>query len=291
MNWLQVVIFGLIEGLTEFLPVSSTAHLLLAEKIYPVADKQLFASFCVWVQLGAILAVLLIFWQSLWRHKEIWGKLLLALSPTVIVGFVFYPLVKNYLRDNSPLTGWMLIIGGLVFTALDAYWRKRRLHLNANKSTLTTDYVVATQKASWWQMLGAGLAQSIAIIPGVSRSGASIFGARALGFSQMAATGLSFVIALPTIAGASLLDLPDIWSQLNTVGCEPCVGNYCDLVGCAPVRIFDWWSFSLLMIGFTIAFITAGLTAKKLLTYLGTKPFMVFGLWRILVGCLWLLLG
>ena len=180
----------------------------------------------------------------------------------------------------------MLIVGGVFFTILDMYWRKHRQHLNTSDPALTKDYVTATQKTSWWKMAGVGLAQSVAIIPGVSRSGASIFGARALGFSQMAATGLSFVIALPTIAGASLLDLSDIWSQLNTVGCEPCVGNYCHLMGCAPVRIFDWWSFSLLMIGFTIAFITAGLTAKKLLTYLGTKPFMVFGLWRILVGCL-----
>lgn len=275
MTYLQAFILALVEGLTEFIPVSSTAHILLADRLLGgVTNRELFASFSIFVQLGAMLAVLSLFLKQLWQNKNIWGKIIIAFIPTIIVGMIFYPLVKNYLQDASPLTGWMLLGGGLLFMALDYYWQKKNLTTTAvSLNNNQAPYLETVTKASWWQLLLIGTGQTAAIVPGVSRSAATIFTARALGFSQLAATQFSFILALPTIAAASGFDLLQEFLHSQTLGIYSVFNQSSDLL--------------LMFFGAAIAFLTALLTCNFFIKILGKKPFLWWGIYRLIIGLFW----
>ena len=303
MTWWQVLFFSLLEGITEFLPVSSTAHLLLVEKIWPVTDKTLFASFTIFIQLGAVLAVLLLFWQSLWRHKEIWWRLLIAVIPTAILGLIVQKLAKQYLQDASPLTGWMLIVGGVFFSALDSYWQKKRSEPAITDDSLTTTYVGEVKKTSPLKLACVGVAQAAALIPGVSRSGATLTGGRAIGLSKVSAAALAFLLALPTIAGASLLDLKDALqvdglfyqSATQTIPLpseEWPPGVRFDDVPTKTITIttVNWAALAMMAVGFVLSFLVALVCCRHLIKLVATKPFWHFGLWRLLIGLTWLLI-
>ncbi len=276
MTYLQAFILAIVEGLTEFIPVSSTAHILLADKLLGgVANRELFASFSIFVQLGAMLAVLSIFLKQLWQNKNIWGKIILAFIPTVVIGAFFYPLVKAYLQDASPLTGWALLGGGLLFTTLDYYWQKQSITQQKSSShNNQAPYLETVEKASWWQLLLIGTGQTAAIIPGVSRSASTIFTARAVGFSQLAATQFSFILALPTIAAASGFDLLQEFLHRQTPGVYSVFNQSQDL-----------W---LMIFGAVIAFLVALFTCNFFIKILGKKPFFWWGAYRLLVGLFWL---
>ena len=125
MSFLVSLPYILVEAITEFLPVSSTAHLLLVEKIMASITQSSFFDFnlfCVLSQLAAILAVVIVFFSPVWQHKKTWGKLLLAVIPTAVLGMALHSVIKKYLQDASPLTGWMLIIFGIVFSLADYFW-------------------------------------------------------------------------------------------------------------------------------------------------------------------------
>ncbi len=282
MSWFQALVFAIVEGLTEFLPVSSTANILLAEKFLPVVNKDLFASFSIFIQLGAMLAVLTLFIRQLWQHRSVWLKLLVAFAPVVLLGLFFYPLVKAYLQDSSPLTGLMLILGGLLFTFLDWQWRRK----NDTKDSAVA-YLDAMKRASWWQMLAIGTAQATAMVPGVSRSAATIFGARAFGFSKTAATQFSFVLALPTIAAAAGLDLLQEWLKRDVQVACSCVGEPCF---CPQVySVFNQPAdLCLMLFGFVVAFLVAWFTAKFFIKILSQQSFLPWGIYRVIIGLIWL---
>lgn len=280
MTYLQAFILAIVEGLTEFIPVSSTAHILLADKLLGgVTNRELFASFSIFIQLGAMLAVLSLFLKQLWQNKNIWGKIIIAFIPTVVIGIFFYPFVKAYLQDASPLTGWALLGGGLLFTALDYYWQKKTTPTtitNASPDNNQAPYLPTVKKATWWQLLLIGTGQTAAIVPGVSRSAATIFTARAVGFPQLAATQFSFILALPTIAAASGLDLLQEFLHRQTPGLYSIFNQPQDLV--------------LMFFGALVAFFTALLTCNFFIKILGKKPFFWWGIYRVLVGLVWLFL-
>ncbi len=273
MTFLQAFILGLVEGLTEFIPVSSTAALLLTDQFLQVENRLLFSSFTIFVQLGAMLAVLSLFLRQIWQNKKIWKNLLLALLPTAILGFTFYPLVKDYLQDASALTGYVLIIGAIVFTILDLLFRRLYSNRDDQDDNTHREYLKPLEKAPWWQVMLIGLGQAIAMVPGVSRSGATIFTARALGFPQLVATQFSFILALPTIAAASGLDLLDTF--LTRADSTYNVFNH-------PADLL------LLLFGALIAFLTAYFTCNFFIKILGKKPFYVWAIIRILMGLTWL---
>lgn len=304
MTYLQAVILALVEGLTEFLPVSSTANILLADKLLGgVLNRDLFASFSIFIQLGAMLAVLGIFFKQLWQNKDIWWKIILAFIPTGLFGLVFYPYVKDYLQDASPLTGWMLIIGGVLFTALDYFWSNpkhrptlsKENKVNLVAADLINDeneqaYIQTVKKAPWWKMMTIGAGQAVAMVPGVSRSAASIFTARALGFSKFAATQFSFILALPTIAAASGFDLlKEFLNRDVHVVCD-CMVAPCNCPA-PPYSVFNGGSDLLLMLfGAAIAFLVAAATCNFFIKVLGKKPFLWWGIYRVAIGILWLYL-
>ncbi len=294
MTYIQALILAIVEGLTEFLPVSSTANILLADKLLGgISNRDLFSSFSIFIQLGAMLAVLFLFFRQLWQNKDIWWKIILAFIPTGLFGVAFYSLVKSYLQDASPLTGWMLIIGGVFFTFLDWHWRKKDAaqlqKIDDRDDQTQTEYITAVKKAPWWKMFLIGTGQATAMVPGVSRSAASIFSARALGFSKLVATQFSFILALPTIAAASGFDLlKEFLNSRVEVACD------CLAAGCYCPQLYSVFNsfndMTLMLFGALVAFIVAFFTCNFFIKVLGKKPFFWWGIYRLIIGIVWLFL-
>ena len=245
---------GLVEGLTEFIPVSSTGHLLLAGHFlkFESAGK----TFEVVIQLGAVLAILTVYAAKLWGvfssapHDPLARRFILAVLvaflPAVVIGVLTHDFIKTVLFESPMLISVMLILGGIVLLFVD------RL---APEPVIDDALKMPVGKA-----LAIGFIQCLAMVPGVSRSGATIVGARMLGASTRAAAEFSFFLSMPTMAGAFAYDL---------------YKNRAVLDGSALTEI---------VIGFVVAFITAVLVVRWVLGYLSNHGFVLFGWWRIVVG-------
>jgi len=245
---------GLIEGLTEFIPVSSTGHLLLAAHFlkFESAGK----TFEVVIQLGAVLAILTVYAAKLWGvfssapHDPLARRFILAVLvaflPAVVIGVLTHDFIKRVLFESPALISVMLILGGIVLLFVDRF---------APKPAIDDAMKMPVGKA-----LAIGFVQCLALVPGVSRSGATIVGARMLGASTRAAAEFSFFLSMPTMAGAFAYDL---------------YKNRAVLDGSALTEI---------VIGFVVAFITAVLVVRWVLGYLSNHGFVLFGWWRIVVG-------
>lgn len=293
MTYLQAFILAIVEGLTEFLPISSTAHLLLVQKFFSLAQPHFVASFNIFIQLGAMLAVAFIFAKSLYQAKHLWGKLIVATLPTIIIGTLVYRLIRSYLSNADNLVAYMLIGMGIVFSLLDYYWQKKP---SEPKKTSPNHYLTEIAQTSYWKMFGIGVLHSGAIIPGVSRSAACFFAARLHGLSKAAGAKLAFILGLPIIAGATLLDLFQEYQQFHKlkVAQIQCLNlnHSCELAANLTANVFaSSANLRLLLFGFLIAFITALLTAKLFIKLMSKKPFWYFGLYRLLIGLLFLYLS
>jgi undecaprenyl-diphosphatase len=253
------VLLGLIEGLTEFLPVSSTGHLLLASHFlgFETAGK----TFEVVIQLGAVLALLTVYAAKLWQvfstvHSDPSSRrfvvsVVLAFLPAVGVGILAHDFIKTVLFETPKLIAVMLILGGLVLLVIDRIAPVPR-------------YYDATQ-LPFSKALTIGFVQCVAMIPGVSRSGATIVGALLLGVEKRAAAEFSFFLSMPTMAAAVGYDLMKNRDAL------------------------DFSAVSQIAVGFTVAFITGVVVVKWLLSYISRHGYGLFGWWRIIVGSLALL--
>ncbi len=255
MSYLQSIILSIIEGITEFLPISSTGHLILASDLLKISQTEFQKSFEVFIQLGAILAVIVLYWQTLVKKIEVWKRILIAFLPTGALGFVLYKVVKHYLLGNSAVVLISLFIGGIILIILE------KLH-NEEKSMISD-----TEKISLKHALFIGLFQSVSMIPGVSRAAATIFGGLFLGLKRTTAVEFSFLLAIPTMLLASIYDLYK--SHLS----------------------FSSSEYLLLAVGFTGAFITAFITVKYFLRYIQNHNFIAFGVYRIILAiAFWLLI-
>lgn len=290
MTYYQAFILAIVEGLTEFLPVSSTAHLLLVQRFFTINEPHLVASFNIFIQLGAMMAVAFIFAKTIWQAKHLWGKLIVATLPTIIIGTIVYKLIRSYLSNADNLVAYMLIGMGIIFSLLDYYWQKKTIIKKA-----TTDYLAEIKHTSYWQMFTIGVLHSGAIIPGVSRSAACFFAGRLNGLSKATAAKLTFILGLPIIAGATLLDLFQEYRQFIKLkmASEQCLSANlsCELATDLSANVFSSSSnLYLLTFGFVIAFITALLTARYFMKLMSEKPFWYFGLYRLIIGLLFLCL-
>lgn len=247
MNIFHAIILSIIEGVTEFLPISSTGHMILASKILNIPQTEFAKSFEIIIQFGAILAVATLYIQTLLTNKKLWKSLILAFLPTAIIGFTLYPFVKGYLLENTLITTLSLFIGGIILIGFEK-WNK----LNSRPITPST----LTPKNA----LTIGLFQSISIIPGVSRAAATIIGGMLTGLSKTDAVEFSFLLALPTMAAATGLDV---------------IKNR---------ELFTQGNIGMLLLGCTVAYITAWITVKKFLTYVKTHSFASFGVYRIVLA-------
>jgi undecaprenyl-diphosphatase len=252
-QYIQALLLGFVEGLTEFLPVSSTGHLLLVGHL--LGFQSTGKTFEVLVQLGAILAILIAFFGRLWRiavalPSDPWARrfvlgVLAAFLPAAAIGAVLHGFIKGVLF-NPWIVCVALIVGGLVLLAVD------RMRLEARYDDATRFPLAMYVKI--------GLVQCLAMVPGVSRSGATIVGAMLLGADKRAAAEFSFFLAMPTMAGAFAYDL---------------FKNY---------TILSFNDVALIITGFGVAFVSALFVARTLLEYIGRHGFGLFAWWRMLVG-------
>jgi len=244
------ILLGLIEGITEFLPISSTAHLIITSKALSIPESDFLDSFLISIQLGAILSVAALYARKLFKAPKLILKIAAAFIPTAIIGLGAYKLVKNYLMESLPLIATALLIGGIILIVLEKYFaRRQQIKVNQDLGQL-----------SYRQAALIGVFQSLAIIPGVSRSAATIMGGLALNISRKNIVEFSFLLALPTMAAATALDLYKTPPVLH--------GN----------DLLIW------LIGLITAFITAVLGIKFFLKFIQKNDFQIFGWYRIFLG-------
>ena len=254
---LRAVILGIVEGVTEFLPVSSTGHLLLAERFFDLGEGNFWKSFAVLIQLGAILAIVAIYFFKLWRvalgmfsnpdDRRFVIGLLVAFLPAAVIGAVAGGYIKAFLF-NPWVVCFSLIVGGAILLWVD------QLDLKPNQHDAMTFPLP--------MYLMIGFAQCLAMIPGVSRSGASIVAAMLLGADKRAAAEFSFFLAIPTMVGAFVYDLYKNRADMTA-----------DHAG-------------IIAIGFAVSFVTAIIVVKTFLTYVPRHGFTLFAWWRVIVGTL-----
>ncbi|MCX6706078.1 MAG: undecaprenyl-diphosphatase UppP [Candidatus Woesebacteria bacterium] len=190
MSLLHVFILSAVEGITEFLPISSTGHMILASKLLGIVETDFVKTFEIVIQLGAILAVVVLYFKKFFKSFDLYKKLFVAFVPTAIVGFFLYPFIKGYLLGSSQVVVWSLFLGGIAIILFEKY-HKPTVH----RSLTTVHYLII------------GLFQSLSVIPGVSRAAATIIGGLTLGLSRESATEFSFLLAVPTMMAASALDI------------------------------------------------------------------------------------
>lgn len=253
MNLLDAAILGVVEGITEFLPISSTGHLILASHLLGIPHTEFLASFEIAIQLGAILAVVLLFWRS-FLNIEMLKRLAVAFVPTAIIGLALYSVVKTYFLGNPYVVVTALFVGGILLLIFEHF------------HTEGPEAVASPETITYKQSLLIGLFQSVAIIPGVSRSAATILGGLWIGISRVAIVEFSFLLAVPTMAAATGLDL---------------VQNY---------QLFSSADISALAVGFGVSFLVAIIAIKFLLQYVRKHSFRAFGVYRILLAVFFFLL-
>jgi undecaprenyl-diphosphatase len=250
MTILHSIILGIIEGITEFLPISSTGHLILSAKLLQIAESNFTKSFEIIIQLGAILAVLVLYWKKLLMNWEIFKRVVVAFIPTGVIGLAIYKIIKTYLLGSETVVLWSLLLGGLILIIFEKYYHE--------KKTPVDDMMNITYK----QALALGLFQSIAIIPGISRSAATIIGGLLLGLKRKTIVEFSFLLAIPTMVAATGLDL---------------------------IKNSDSFSsseFDTLAVGFIVSFVVAIVAVKWLLKYIQNHTFTLFGYYRIIIAIL-----
>jgi len=270
MTWWHAFILAVVEGLTEFLPVSSTGHMIIASSLLGISTFEFTKLFTVNIQFGAILSVLVLYWKRFFQSVNFYKKLLVACIPALLLGFALNNLIDQMLE--SVLTvAISLVLGGIVLLYIDRWFNNDPTH-----STPSTK-----------QAFVIGLAQCIALVPGVSRSAASIIGGLAQGISRKASAEFSFFLAIPTMLAAATykfitdflhLDIKDDLLKFNT----PKIQAALNQISAHDIKI--------LLFGNFVAFVVAMLAIKFFIGFLTRYGFKVFGIYRLAVGLLLIVL-
>jgi undecaprenyl-diphosphatase len=245
VNTGYAIILGIVEGITEFLPISSTAHLILTAHLLKLTETEFLKSFQIIIQLGAILSVVVLYWRK-FLNWHVLVKLAVAFIPTGVIGLTVYKVLKAYLLGNMMVVLSSLFIGGIALIVFERW--KTHAETDPDMSEIT-----------YKRALLIGLFQSIAIIPGVSRSAATIVGGSLIGVSKRTIVEFSFMLAVPTMLAASGLELLKNHSALSE-------------------------NASALAIGFVVSFLTAIVAIKSFLAYLKRRDFTAFGWYRIAIA-------
>ena len=246
LDALRAALLGVVEGITEFLPISSTAHLILTSHALGLAESEFLKSFEIIIQLGAILSVVVLYWKR-FLDFEVLKKVVVAVIPTGVIGLTVYKAIKGFLMGNLSVVLLSLLIGGVALIVFERFRRE--------EDDRDIDFTEITYRKAFL----IGLFQAIAVIPGVSRSAATIVGGSLLGVSKRTIVEFSFILAVPTMLAATGLEL--IKSQAALTG-----------------------NFGILGIGFVVSFITAIAAIKWLLAYVKKRDFSLFGWYRIVLA-------
>ena len=254
MNFIQAIILAVIEGLTEFLPVSSTGHMILASSYMGIATDPFVKLFTIVIQLGAILSVVVLYFKRFFKSLEFYYKLIVAFIPAAIFGYLLSDKIDELLE--SPMTvAISLVIGGFILLFVDKWFSEPTIHEEEDISYLTA--------------LKIGLFQCLAMIPGTSRSGASIVGGMTQKLSRKAAAEFSFFLAVPTMFAATAKKLLDFYKAGNTVTSH---------------------EVQILAVANVIAFVVALLAIKTFIGFLNKNGFKLFGWYRIIAGLIIIIL-
>ncbi len=255
MDYFEVLILSIVEGISEFLPISSTGHLVLVSDLLNIPQTDFVKSFEIIIQLGAILAVVVLYFKKLTENLKLWRIILTAFLPTAVIGFLLYTLVKNYLLGNSLITVSAIFLGGVILIILELLFKEMDHHVGE------------LEKVNYKQAFLVGLFQSVSIIPGVSRAAASIIGGLFVGLKRKVAVEFSFLLAIPTMFAATSLDL--VKSNFN----------------------FSMNEIFLLTTGMITSFIVALVVVKWFLKYIQNHNFIIFGIYRIILAiAFWVLI-
>ncbi len=260
MNIWQSVILGIIEGFTEFLPISSTAHLIISSEILRIPSTNFLKTFNISIQLGAILAVVLLYWKKVLSSKKIILRIIAAFIPTSIIGFSIYGIAKNYLMDSLILIAITLFLGGIVLIIFEKRYKKKNINIKEKESENDDKEL---EEMSYKKSIIIGIVQSLAIIPGVSRSAATIIGGLSLGLKRKTIVEFSFLLAIPTMFGATFLDL---YKSRDTL------------------LLLNSYDIIVWIIGFVVSFFTALIGIKFLLKYIKRNDFISFAWYRIILS-------
>jgi undecaprenyl-diphosphatase len=254
MNYIEAIILAIIEGVTEYLPVSSTGHMIIASSFMQIADDDFTKLFTIVIQLGAILAVVALYWKRFFQSLDFYFKLLVAFIPAVILGLLLNDVIDELLE--SPLVvAISLIFGGFLLLKVDD-WFKSNEEIDENNPTAHTEIGYLTA-------LKIGFFQCLAMIPGTSRSGASIVGGMTQKLNRKTAAEFSFFLAVPTMFGATAKKLYDYFQD---------------------GLVLTGQQLNLLFIGNVLAFIVALIAIKSFIDYLSKSGFKIFGYYRIVIG-------
>ncbi|WP_286336550.1 undecaprenyl-diphosphate phosphatase [Hydrogenimonas cancrithermarum] len=250
MEWFDALILGIVEGVTEFLPVSSTGHLILASKLMGIEQTEVHKTFEVVIQLGSILAVIFAFKEKIFHSIELWKRLIVGFIPTAVLGLTLYKIIKSLFAPET--VAYMLIVGGIIFVVVELFYKEKEHH------------VAHVEEVSYRQAFLIGLFQSLAMVPGTSRSGATIIGGLLIGLKRKTATEFSFLLAVPTMLAATAYDILKHHSE------------------------FDFSDAQALGVGFVTAFVVALMIIKWFLAFIKKHTFIPFGIYRIIVGLFFL---
>ena len=254
MNLIETIILAVIEGITEYLPVSSTGHMIIASSFMKIATDDFTKLFTIVIQLGAILSVVVLYWKRFFQSIDFYFKLLVAFIPAVVLGLLLNDVIDSLLE--SPVTvAVSLIIGGFILLKVDDWFKANEVY-DAENPTAHTEI-------SYMTALKIGFFQCLAMIPGTSRSGASIVGGMTQKINRKTAAEFSFFLAVPTMFGATAYKIYKYYKAGFELSTDQV--NY-------------------LIIGNIIAFVVALIAIKSFIDYLSKKGFKIFGYYRIVLG-------
>ena len=258
MDIIHAIILAIVEGLTEFLPVSSTGHMIIVSHLMRMPQTEFLKTFEIAIQLGAIGAVFSLYWRVFLLDWGVGRKVLAAFFPTAVIGFILYKAIKKFLLGNMMVVAVALLLGGIFLVVFELLYCRGPAWAGPGK--WKSGKMQSMQNITYPQAIMIGLCQALAVVPGVSRSAATIVGGLMLGISRATIVEFSFLLAVPTILAATVLDLLKIGPPISL------------------------WDAGVLAVGFVTAFMVAFSTVKFLLRYVQRNNFIPFGIYRVIIG-------
>lgn len=252
MNIFDSIILGIVEGITEFLPISSTGHLILASKLLNLSQSDFLKTFEISIQIGAIASIIFLYFKKFFLDWEMLKKTAIAFIPTAVLGLLFYKTMKGLMNESVVL--WALFLGGILIVIFELMYKEKPGEDEIKNISYKNSFLI-------------GIFQAIAMIPGVSRAGATIIGGLMLGLKRKAIVEFSFLLAVPTMLLATLYDF------YKNAGS------------------FSGSQFNILFWGFITSFVVAIFAVKFLLKFIQRNNFVAFGIYRIILALLfWIII-
>ncbi|MDQ2794847.1 MAG: undecaprenyl-diphosphate phosphatase [Bacteroidota bacterium] len=266
MTYWHALLLAIVEGITEFLPVSSTGHMIIASALLGIPPTPFFKLYLVLIQLGAILSVLVVYWKRFFQNIDFYLKLLVAFLPIVVVGLLFKKHI-DALLESVTTVAVMLVVGGVILLFVDRWFPQEDPKVGGHPVT----------NPSFKEALIIGLFQCLAVVPGTSRSAATIVGGLTQKLTRQAAAEFAFFLAMPTMAAAAVKDIYDYYKEAKANGVD-------------ISHLFTGAEIKMLVLGNVVAFVVALLAIRLFVGFVAKYGFRAFGIYRIIAGGILLLM-